>query len=127
MGTAICVEFDSRFQRGLATGLNHNKNVGANWRNSHRERLHFLANDRSNAIQQVLVPIGATGEAEYSQLPLKELGEYYMDAKLAGGHWQCDWGDGTCQEMEDEIDFAGKDDAERSNQFKYVFDVSRIG
>lgn len=74
-------------------------------------------------MQEVLLPIGATGEAEFSSLPRKDLGEYYMDAKLAGGHWQCDWGDGTCQEMEDEIDFAPKDDSERSNQFKYVFDV----
>jgi beta-1,2-xylosyltransferase len=111
-------------QRGLATGLNHNKGVGANWRNSHRERLHFLANDRTNAFQEVLQPIGATGEAEFSRLPLKELGEYYMDAKLAGGHWQCDWGDGTCMEMEHEIEFAEKDDPERSNDYKYVFDVS---
>lgn len=47
-----------------------------------------------------------------------------MDAKLAGGHWQCNWDDGTCKEMEDEIDFAEKDASERSNQFKYVFDVS---
>jgi len=47
-----------------------------------------------------------------------------MDAKLAGGHWQCDWDDGTCKEMEDEIDFAEKDPAEKSNQFKYIFDVS---
>lgn len=47
-----------------------------------------------------------------------------MDAKLAGGHWQCDWDDGTCSEMEKEIDFAEKDAAEKSNQFKYIFDVS---
>ena len=49
-----------------------------------------------------------------------------MDVKLAGGNWQCDGEDGTCQEMEDEIDFAPKDDAEKSNDFKYVFDVSGI-
>ncbi len=72
----------------------------------------------------MLSPIGATGEAELSRFPLKELGDYYMDVKLGGGNWQCDWGDGSCQEMEDEIDFADKDDAERSNDFKYVFDVS---
>jgi beta-1,2-xylosyltransferase len=47
-----------------------------------------------------------------------------MDAKLAGGHWQCDWDDGTCSEMESEIEFAEKDPAEKSNQFKYIFDVS---
>lgn len=47
-----------------------------------------------------------------------------MDVKLSGGNWQCDWGDGSCQAMEDEIEFAPKDEAERSNDFKYVFDVS---
>lgn len=76
-------------------------------------------------MQDVLSPIGMTGEAEMSRYSRRDLGQYYMDAKLSGGNWQCDWGDGTCQEMEDEIQFAEKDDAERSNQFKYVFDVSR--
>ena len=114
------------YWRGLSTGLNHDKGAGKNWRHSHRERLHFLANDRTNAISDVLLPVGSTGEAEFAQLPLRELGEYYMDAKLAGGHWQCNWDDGTCSEMEDEIDFAEKDNAERSNDFKYIFDVSEL-
>lgn len=104
--------------------MTHNTGTGAKWRNSHRERLHFLANDRTNAYQEVLSPIGTTGEAELARFPLKELGEYYMDVKLSGGNWQCDWGDGSCQAMEDEIEFASKDEAERSNDFKYVFDVS---
>ena len=68
--------------------------------------------------------MGTSGEAELSRIPRKELGEYYMDVKMSGGNWQCDWGDGSCQEMEDEFDFAQKDNAERSNDFKYVFDVS---
>ena len=101
----------------------HNKAAGAQWRKSHRERLHFLANDQTNSYQDVLSPVGATGAAELSRSSLKELGDYYMDVKLSGGNWQCDWGDGTCQEMEDEIEFADKDNAERSNDFKYVFDV----
>ncbi|KAL7421975.1 cryptococcal xylosyltransferase 1 [Cryptotrichosporon argae] len=111
------------YWRGLATGLNHNKGSGARWRQSHRERLHFMANDKTNAAVDVLTPVGSTGEASYTNYPLKQLGDYYMDAKLAGGNWQCDWGDGTCQEMEDEIEFAGKDDAEKSNLYKYVFDT----
>ncbi|ORX35699.1 hypothetical protein BD324DRAFT_631296 [Kockovaella imperatae] len=111
------------YWRGLATGLQHNKKEGKDWRNSHRERLHFLANDKSGAFQEFLSPIGMTGEAELTRQKRKDLGQYYMDAKLAGGHWQCDWGDGTCQEMEDEIEFAQKDDQEKSNQFKYVFDT----
>jgi beta-1,2-xylosyltransferase len=104
--------------------LNHNKKEGAKWRQSHRERLHFLANDKSSAYTSVLTPIGTTGEAQVQQYRLKDLGEYYMDAKLAGGHWQCDWDDGTCKEMEDEIQFAEKDPSEKSNEYKYIFDVS---
>ncbi|WVF71389.1 beta-1,2-xylosyltransferase 1 [Kwoniella sp. CBS 6097] len=111
------------YWRGLATGLNHDKKKGAKWRQSHRERLHFLANDKTDAYTEVLSPVGSTGEAELTQLPLKELGEYYMDVKLAGGHWQCDWDDGTCEEMNKEIDWAPKDNSERSNDFKYVFDT----
>lgn len=111
-------------QRGLATGLNHDKKSGAKWRQSHRERLHFLANDRTNANQEVLAAIGTTGESELARYPKKELGEYYMDVKLSGGHWQCDWDDGTCEEMNNEIEWAEKDPGERSNEFKYVFDVS---
>ena len=112
------------YWRGLSTGLNHNKGAGANWRHSHRERLHFLANDKLGGMSDVLVPVHATGEAEYTRLPTKGLGEYYMDAKLAGGPWQCDGGDGTCDEMKDEIDFADKDASDRGNQFQYLFDVS---
>ena len=59
-----------------------------------------------------------------TRYPLKELGDFYMDAKISGGAWQCSWDDGSCQEMEAEIDFAEKDNSERSNDFKYVFDVS---
>lgn len=104
--------------------MNHDKKAGARWRESHRERLHFLANDKSTTYSSVLTPIGQTGEAQIQSYRLKDLGEYYMDAKLAGGHWQCNWDDGTCQEMENEIDFAEKDPAEKSNEFKYIFDVS---
>lgn len=111
-------------QRGLATGLNHNKKGGAKWRQSHRERLHFLANDKTSANQEILSPIGNTGAVEYARYPMKELGEYYMDVKLAGGHWQCDGEDGTCDEMNNEIEWAEKDPGEKSNEFKYVFDVS---
>ena len=113
------------YWRGLATGLQHNKKGGANWRNSHRERLHQLANDRTGGTADVLLPVGSTGEADLEVMPKRELGQFYMDVKLADGPWQCDGGDGTCSEMADEIEFAPKDNTERANEFKYVFDVSR--
>nr|ODN93002.1 beta-1,2-xylosyltransferase 1 [Cryptococcus depauperatus CBS 7855] len=112
------------YWRGLATGLRHNKGTGAKWRQSHRERLHFLANyNNPDRYTEILSPVGSSGEAELTRLPLKELGQYYMDIKLVGGGWQCDNGDGTCNEMEQEIGFAQEDNPERSNDFKYIFDT----
>lgn len=55
---------------------------------------------------------------------MKQLGDFYMDMKLAGGSWQCDWDDGTCDEMNKEIEWAEKDASEKSNEYKFVFDVS---
>ncbi len=86
-------------QRGLATGLQHNKGTGAKWKQSHRERLHLLANSDSSAEKVILAPLGKTGEAKEKAYPAKQLSDYYMDVKLSGGPWQCDWGDGSCDEM----------------------------
>ena len=36
---------------------------------------------------------------------------------------QCDEGDGTCNEMRNELGLKGMERAERANDFKYVFDV----
>lgn len=111
------------YWRGLATGLQHNKNTGAKWRDSHRERLHFLANDASSTPKSILEPVGVSGRAVENEYPVNMLGQYYMDVKLSGGHWQCDGSDGTCDEMNEEIEFGSKDSPERSNAFKYVFDT----
>ncbi|KAJ9094050.1 hypothetical protein QFC21_006151 [Naganishia friedmannii] len=111
------------YWRGLATGLQHNKITGAKWRDSHRERLHFLANDPSSTPRSILEPVGVSGRAVENEYPVNMLGQYYMDVKLSGGHWQCDGSDGTCDEMNEEIEFGSKDSPERSNAFKYVFDT----
>lgn len=86
-------------QRGLATGLQHNKGTGVKWKQSHRERLHLLANSRSEQDRVILAPLGSTGEAKEKAYPARQLSEYYMDVKMSGGPWQCDWGDGSCDEM----------------------------
>lgn len=87
------------FQRGLATGIMHNKKGGAKWPDSHRERLHRLANDVTYEKQSVLMPIGSSGQAEIQNISGSILSEYYMDVAMSGGAWQCDWGDGSCDEM----------------------------
>lgn len=111
------------YWRGRATGLQHNKGNGAKWRQSHRERLHWLANDKTGKVQEVLSPLDASGHAAMTRYSLRDLGQYYMDAKLIPGPWQCDQGDGTCDEMAAEIDFAGEAPMEEANQFKYILDV----
>ncbi|BEI82977.1 hypothetical protein CcaverHIS002_0308450 [Cutaneotrichosporon cavernicola] len=111
------------YWRGLATGMFHNKKAGHKWRQSHRERLHFLANDRTGREDEVTMPVGATGQTKYERHSLKALGEYYTNSKLAQGPWQCDEGDGTCAEMQSEIDFAPKDPMEESNNYKYLLDI----
>jgi beta-1,2-xylosyltransferase len=111
------------YWRGRATGMGHNKGNGAKWRQSHRERLHWLANDESTKMLDVLSPSGSAGETQLVSYPLRSLGQYYMDAKLIGGPWQCDRGDGTCDEMAAEIEFAGEATWQESNQYKYIIDV----
>lgn len=111
------------YWRGLATGMQHNKHKGKNWRTSHRERLHHLANDKTGAVDTVLTPVGKTGLAKSEKVSRKKLGDYYMNVKLADGPWQCDWDDGTCGEMKEEIDFAPKDPKEESIKYKYILDT----
>lgn len=111
------------YWRGLATGMFHNKKGGHKWRQNHRERLHFLANDRTGSEEDVMVPVGATGQTKYERHRLDALGNYYTNAKLAQGPWQCDEGDGTCAEMQSEIEFAPKDPMEESNKYKYILDT----
>lgn len=111
------------YWRGLATGMFHNKKAGRKWRQSHRERLHVLANDRTGSEEEVMIPVSSTGQAKYERHSRKALGEYYTNVKLAQGPWQCDEGDGTCAEMQSEIDFAQKDPKEESNKYKYLLDV----
>lgn len=111
------------YWRGLATGIMHNKKGGAKWLDSHRERLHKFANDVSFERKPVLMPIGTSGQAEIQNISGSTLSEYYMDVAMSGGPWQCDWGDGTCDEMKENFNFAPQDSPERSNAFKFVFDT----
>lgn len=114
---------DKLYWRGLATGIHHNKKGGAKWPNSHRERLHRLANNASFAPIDVLVPLGTSGATKVESIPANTLSQYYMDVAMSKGPWQCDGNDGTCKEMEQQFTFASEDPSERSNEFKYVFDT----
>ena len=58
-----------------------------------------MANAAASTPRSILEPVGVSGRAIENEYPANTLGQYYMDVKLSGGHWQCDGGDGTCDEM----------------------------
>lgn len=112
------------YWRGRATGMEHNKGASSQWRHSQRERLHWLANSKSSEPMTIMEPKDASGAARMVNRPKNKLGQYYTDAKLVGGPWQCDRNDGTCDEMQAEIDFAPLEGSDKANEFKYILDVS---
>ncbi|WVQ98701.1 hypothetical protein IAU59_005832 [Kwoniella sp. CBS 9459] len=109
------------FWRGTATGLFHNKKTP--WRQSQRERLHFLSHNVSSFedVIPLLLPNNEIAEFTREQLGV------YLDVGLTGKPNQCDQEDGTCDEMANEIDFMSRVSKEHSLQYKYVVDVDGNG
>ncbi|KAL1408186.1 hypothetical protein Q8F55_004991 [Vanrija albida] len=120
------------------------------WRQSHRVRLHHFANNHSLALTSFMVPDlgeghGDKGDAHanghYGQLrqdvpPLGYrtengttwgVGNYFFDMALAGGAIQCDEDDGTCDDMEREIDFAPFQRSPAMNKHKFLLDIDGNG
>ncbi|KAK4683682.1 hypothetical protein P7C73_g6549, partial [Tremellales sp. Uapishka_1] len=113
-------------KRGSATGLSHQKDTL--WRQSQRERLHFLTHNTSTSTVPVLAdksPVGGKlGVEEWSRI---ELNEKWMDVGLSGGPVQCKKEDGSCDEMAKEIDFMTRVRKEDSLKYKFVVDVDGNG
>ncbi|WVQ70107.1 uncharacterized protein L199_008332 [Kwoniella botswanensis] len=109
------------FWRGSATGLFHSRKTP--WRQSQRERLHFLAHNTSASEENmsILLPNGELGE--YTR---KELNGW-LDVGLSGVPAQCDQADGSCDDMAREIDFMGRVRKEDSLKYKFVIDVDGNG
>ncbi|GFZ45441.1 hypothetical protein JCM24511_03167 [Saitozyma sp. JCM 24511] len=112
------------FWRGSSTGDSYSKRKNYDWRNSHRQRLHLMA-QATEGDQKVWVERGKDWELEaWNQ---GKLNEKYLDVGLAGKPHQCKQEDGTCDEMANEIHFKDRVRPEDSATFKYVLDVDGNG
>nr|XP_018262209.1 uncharacterized protein I303_05225 [Kwoniella dejecticola CBS 10117]OBR84367.1 hypothetical protein I303_05225 [Kwoniella dejecticola CBS 10117] len=63
-------------------------------------------------------------EDEY---PTDQAMDFYYDIKLSGGPIQCDTEDGTCDDMQQEIQWAGHQSADELNRHKYLLDIDGNG
>lgn len=55
----------------------------------------------------------------------KKLNQRWFDVGFAGKPGQCDEDDGTCYEMEEELNFIGRVESDKSGRYRYLVDVSR--
>ena len=140
-------------QRGSPTGISM-MTRDVPWRNAHRIRLHHWANNRSTDVVEFSVPdFGQDSENEdpeyadeeeashprdhrmgHSEFPVRsevmptdEAMGYFFDIKLAGEPLQCSDADGTCQDMRDEITWAGYQSPADLNQNKFLLDIDGNG
>ncbi|GAA6040182.1 hypothetical protein JCM8097_004167 [Rhodosporidiobolus ruineniae] len=114
-------EHNKLMWRGSTTGVDFE--VGNDWRNSQRARLHFKTNEKDG--QQAVLWAegdGAVGEKTYTT---NGLNRAYMDVSFAGGPVQCD--PETCEIMKAEIDFRDTMGLNDAYKYKYVMDVDGNG
>ncbi|TXT13364.1 hypothetical protein VHUM_00731 [Vanrija humicola] len=98
------------------------------WRQSHRVRLHHFANNHSRALTSFMLrhdvlPLGYATENGTTA----RVGDYFFDMALAGQPIQCDEEDGTCDDMEQEIDFAPFQRSTTMNKHKFLLDIDGNG
>lgn len=106
--------------RGSTTGSHYYKQ---NWRESHRVRLHEIANRKEGEIS-VLVADSTTG-VDLKNYNVSVLNEAYLDVGLVGKPVQCEQKDGTCDEMKKEIDWRPLIKANAYASHKYAIDVGQ--
>ncbi|KAG8923150.1 F-actin-capping protein subunit alpha [Tulasnella sp. 417] len=89
------------FWRGRMTGSHYNKQYG--WRHTHRFRLHELAWNDTFAEDEVAVLVEGDPKTQKGlkrkTFKRKELNDALFDVGLVGDVFQCDEGDGTCDEI----------------------------
>lgn len=120
------------------------------WRASHRERLAQFAEHGKQGTASVLVKrtefvrevcafvlrlplscldlrltdmLGLHPCASLQEWHKDLLNERWLDIGFAGAPSQCDESDGTCFEMEDELNFRERVEADRSGRYRYLMDV----
>lgn len=109
--------------RGSPTGIYHNKKMP--WRQAQRERLHYFANNMSDATAPVLIQDKDGLHTE--NFPLKVMNEAWFDVGLFGGPSQCSEEDGTCDEMETEFEWRPSVRGDEALEYKYIVDVDGNG
>lgn len=100
----------------------HDKGQGRLWRQSHRERLVALAHDQHGRHVPYLddSPQPALHTSTRSEMAKK-----YLDISFGDNPIQCTQWDDTCGAMEREYKFEPVGDPFRSDDYKYLIDVSR--
>ncbi|KAG8908008.1 F-actin-capping protein subunit alpha [Tulasnella sp. 403] len=112
------------FWRGRTTGGYHW--AQRPWRNSHRIRLHNLANNATLGEDIVnLLTEDSAGRLSREMYRRKELNGAYLDTGLIGPPMQCSEDDGTCDDMRREIKFL-KPVWHNFGRNKYMLDVGQF-
>ncbi|KAG8887473.1 F-actin-capping protein subunit alpha [Tulasnella sp. 332] len=123
------------YWRGRSTGCWHQK---ATWRQSHRVRLHLLANNHNGTYTpegaatdddlMVLVEDEGAGILTTRMLSRWEFNARFMDVGLIGPPMVCDVNDGTCDDMADRIDFLERTtEGTKGERYKFTIDVDGNG
>ncbi|KAK1922899.1 glycosyl transferase family 90-domain-containing protein [Papiliotrema laurentii] len=112
--------------RGKATGDSYSHRDDFNWRNSHRVRLHRMTHEKEGS-KEIYVKSRRTGGWELQRWETKTINEAYTDVGLTDGPMQCSKEDGTCQEMQEQIDWSPRVEPSIAAKYKYVIDVDGNG
>ncbi|KAL7417282.1 hypothetical protein BDY24DRAFT_412029 [Mrakia frigida] len=115
---------DKIFWRGSTTGDSFSKRDDYNWRNSHRIRLHALANARRGHTD-VLIE-SPSRRIAMKRVQVRDLNEHLMDVGISS-IGQCSEEDGTCAVMRKEIQLAGVVFPHETLQYRYAFDIDGNG
>jgi hypothetical protein len=115
------------YWRGSPTGISMmHKDV--KWRDSHRWRLHLFANNMTGE-REVLVPRlnASTVGLGTETMAAEEAAKWFFDMRLAGGPIQCDEDDGTCDDMQEEIEWAEFEPPSAMRESKFALDIDGNG
>ncbi|KLT43057.1 hypothetical protein CC85DRAFT_284814 [Cutaneotrichosporon oleaginosum] len=115
------------YWRGSATGISM-MHQGVKWRDSHRWRLHLFANNMTGQ-REILVPRlnASTVGLGTETMDAEESARWFFNMRLAGGPIQCDEDDGTCDEMQEEIEWAPYDPPSATRDAKFLLDIDGNG
>ncbi|WWC70900.1 uncharacterized protein I206_104852 [Kwoniella pini CBS 10737] len=83
----------------------------------------YHASSQSGAKRNINDPLTFTQD----EVATDEAMDFFYDIKLSGGPIQCDTEDGTCDDMQKEIQWAGHQSADELNRHKFLLDIDGNG